>query len=211
MPPVSPPRPAVDPPLTRNDQFDNPLLRLFEDRTRARAQQDPCANLCTLANIDEQGAPQARTLVLRELDNQLAVFVNVTSPKWQSLLAGPVSLVVWLPSIQLQYRLSCQTAQIPQHKVHDSWHMRPDPPKRMDWFYSEVAAQSSGIGNRETLLGALEDLQLPEPLTPPVSAQGLYLEPESVERLHLGEENGIHDRQFYRRTGSGWSVNTLVP
>ncbi len=197
--------------MTSGVQSDDPMVRLLADRTRARAEKDPCANLCTLANIDTQGAPQARTLVLRELDDQLAVFINTTSPKWQSLLAGPVSVVVWLPSIQLQYRLSCQTAAIPQHTVHDSWHMRPEPPKRMDWFYSEVAPQSSAIGDRQRLLGALEELQLPQPLTPPASAHGLFLEPESIERLHLGEDNGIHDRQLYRLTTTGWSVTTLVP
>jgi len=197
--------------LTTSIQSDDPLVRLSKDRTRARAEQDPCANLCTLANIDAQGLPQARTLVLRDLEGQLAVFVNATSPKWSSLLAGPVSLVVWLPSIQLQYRMSCKTAQVPQAIVHDSWHLRPEPPKRMDWFYSEVAAQSSHIGDRQQLLDALQALQLSERLTPPESANGLFLEPQSIERLHLGEENGIHDRQLYRLTDTGWTLTTLVP
>lgn len=189
----------------------NPLEHLRGDRARASAEQDPCANVCILANIDELGMPQARTLVLRELDEQLAVFINATSPKWQSLLKGPVSLVVWLPSIMVQYRLSCETAPVAQHKVHDSWHLRPEPPKRMDWFYSHVASQSSVIESREHLLSALAAMDLAEPLTAPETAHGLYLNPQAVERLHLGEPNGVHDRQLYRQTTTGWLVETLVP
>jgi pyridoxine/pyridoxamine 5'-phosphate oxidase len=189
----------------------NPLEHLRSDRARAREDQDPCANVCILANVDEQGMAQARTLVLRELDEQLAVFINATSPKWQALLKGPVSLVVWLPSIMVQYRLSCETAPVAQHKVHDSWHLRPEPPKRMDWFYSHVAAQSSVIESREHLLAALATMDLAEPLTAPDTAHGLYLHPQTVERLHLGEANGVHDRQLYRQTTTGWRVETLVP
>jgi pyridoxine/pyridoxamine 5'-phosphate oxidase len=191
---------------------DNPLQQLFSDRARARDQRDPCANLCTLANIDEQGFAQARTLVLRELDARLAVFVNTTSPKWQALRAGPVSLVVWLPSIQVQYRLNCDTEEIPQHQVHDSWHLRPEAPKKMDWFYSQVAAQSSPIGDRSRLLDALSNLELPEPLSAPTTAHGVYLAPSLVERLYLGEDNGIHNRQLYQRAESEtWSCTTLIP
>jgi pyridoxine/pyridoxamine 5'-phosphate oxidase len=192
---------------------DNPLQRLLSDRSQAREARDPCANLCTLANIDEQGFAQARTLVLRELDAQLAVFVNTTSPKWQALCAGPVSLVVWLPSIQVQYRLNCETAEIPQHQVHDSWHLRPDAPKKMDWFYSQVAAQSTPFGDRNKLLDALNDLDLPEPLSAPATAHGVFLTPTRMERLFLGEDNGIHDRQLYQlnEADDAWSCTTLIP
>jgi pyridoxamine 5'-phosphate oxidase len=189
----------------------DPLQRLRADRERAHALQDPCAALCTLANIDTDGMPQARTLVLRELDEQLAVFINQTSPKWPDLQQRPVSLVVWLPSIKVQYRLACTTTLIPQALVHDSWHLRPEPPKRMDWFYTLVQPQSSTIDSRSQLLEALEALELPDPLTAPGSAQGLFLHPNRVERLHLGEDNGVHDRALYQLDEQTWSARTLVP
>lgn len=189
----------------------DPLDRLRSERASARELNDPCANLCTLASIDPEGFPQARTLVLRDLSNLLAVFINRTSPKWPQLINAPVSLVVWLPTLQVQYRLSCRTEEIPQSLVHESWHLRPDAPKRMDWFYTLVAPQSSALGSRGELLDALADLDLTEPLTPPATAHGLYLHPEQVERLHLGQADGIHDRQQYRLQDGVWSVVTLVP
>lgn len=192
---------------------DNPLALLLSDRARAFEERDPCASLCTLANIDELGFAQARTLVLRELEARLAVFVNTTSPKWQALRQGPVSLVVWLPSQQIQYRLNCTTEEIPQQQVHDSWHLRPDAPKKMDWFYSQVAPQSSAIGDRTRLLSALSDLALPEPLIAPETAHGVFLLPVRIERLYLGEDNGIHNRVLYQHDENAgtWSQATLIP
>jgi pyridoxine/pyridoxamine 5'-phosphate oxidase len=189
----------------------DPLQRLRDDRQRARSLEDPCAALCTLANIDAEGMPQARTLVLRELDGQLAVFINQTSPKWTHLVSGPASLVVWLPSLKVQYRLACNCTPVAQALVHDSWHLRPEPPKRMDWFYTLVQPQSSSIASRAELLNALESLDLPDPLTAPASAHGLYLSPSRIERLHLGEDNGVHDRLLYRLDADAWTLETLVP
>ena len=205
-----PPAPTGQPSAAEHAAID-PIAILLDDRARARSLEDPCASLCTLANIDEHGAPQARTLVLRELEERLAVFINTTSPKWQALLAGPVTLVVWLPSLQVQYRLGCATAVVPQELVHESWHLRPEPPKRLDWFYTHVQAQSSEVTSRDALLDALAALDAPEPLTPPATAHGLFLEPQHLERLHLGQDNGVHDRQLFRREGVAWTVTTLVP
>jgi len=198
----------------RAEDFVNdtdPVGLLREERARARELRDPCANLCTLASIDTDGFPQARTLVLRDLDTLLGVFINRTSPKWSQLIDAPVSLVVWLPTLQVQYRLQCTTEEIPQELVHDSWHLRPDAPKRMDWFYTLIAPQSSPLSSRSKLLDSLARLELAEPLTPPASAHGLYLHPEQIERLHLGQDNGIHDRQHYSLQAGVWSAVTLVP
>lgn len=189
----------------------DPIALLRHDRNRARELKDPCAGLCTLANVDEQGLPQARTLVLRDVEERLAVFVNTTSPKWAALKSGPVSLVVWLPTVQLQYRLACETEIMPQQLVHESWHARPEPPKRMDWFYTRIQAQSTPIGDRALLLAALDALAAPEPLVPPETAHGLYLHPTTLERLHLGQDNGVHDRQRFSRHQTGWRVEILVP
>jgi pyridoxine/pyridoxamine 5'-phosphate oxidase len=189
----------------------DPISQLLRDRAAARDLDDPCANLCTLANVDAHGEAQARTLVLRELDERLAVFVNTTSPKWEALRAGPVTLVLWLPSVQLQYRLRCETEEIPQALVHDSWHARPEPPKRLDWFYTEIQPQSSAVADRQALLEALAGHRPPEPLSAPLTAHGVYLEASRVERLQLGTEDGIHDRQLFERHGAHWRVQTLVP
>ena len=187
----------------------DPLQLLANDRRLARERQDPCAALCTLANVDENGLPQARTLVLRDLESRLAVFVNATSPKFSHL--DPVSVVVWLPSVNVQYRLACSTEPVPHALVAESWQYRPEAPKHMDWLYTRVQPQSTPVASREVLLEKLSSLDLPEPLAAPDTARGLYLLARVVDRLDLGQENGIHDRRRFTLSNPGWREEVLIP
>lgn len=190
--------------------MSDPLDRLAEDRRLAFTRQDPCAGLCTLASLDASGWPDARTVVLRDLADQLAVFVNATSPKFAHL--DRVSVVVWLPTLNVQYRLRCGTTPVPQALVAESWQLRPEPPKHMDWLYTLKQGQSTAIDSREALLEALAALELPDPLVAPETARGFYLNPERIDRLDLGMENGVHDRRRYRRGNpGGWHEEVLVP
>jgi pyridoxine/pyridoxamine 5'-phosphate oxidase len=105
-------------------------------------------------------------------------------------------------------QVRCKT--LPNEHISESWQLRPDTPKRMDWLYQQHA-QGSEVSSRETLLQMLQDLSAPEPLTAPVGAKGLLLVPETVERLDLTQANGVHDRVRYRLQASGWEQHTLIP
>jgi pyridoxine/pyridoxamine 5'-phosphate oxidase len=188
----------------------NPLEQFDADRARAFAAQDPMASVCTVANIDARGAVQIRTLVLRNVNNQMAVFVNATSPKWPALQQTFAVQTYW-PSVALQYRLQVSTIAIDADLVHKSWHLRPDLPKRMDWFYQQHGQQSSKIESRQALLDLVNRVELPQPLVAPEHACGLGLIPFEVERLDLSQTDGIHDRQHYSLQNDIWTVTTLVP
>ena len=168
------------------------------------------AHLCTVANIDAHGRAQMRTLVLREVDEQLAVFVNATSPKWQHLQSGCVLHTYW-PSVQVQYRMHVRAELLDLQLVHESWQLRPDAPKRMDWFYEQHGEQSSHIESRDALLAKLQSLDLPNPLQAPDNARGLLLEPFEIERLDLTQPEGVHDRELFTRADNRWQRSTLVP
>jgi pyridoxamine 5'-phosphate oxidase len=188
----------------------DPLIKLADDRRQARESDDPCAGLCTLASLNDAGWPDARTLVLRDVDGRLAVFVNATSPKFAHL--DRVSVVVWLPTINVQYRLRCTTSPVPGRLVAESWQLRPEPPKRMDWLYTLQQGQSTAIASRDALLDTLAGLALPDPLVAPETARGLFLNPEQIDRLDLGMDNGVHDRRRYLPGNpGGWIEEVLVP
>ncbi len=167
------------------------------------------ANLCALATTAADGAPSVRTLVLRDVENRLALFFNATSPKQRELEAtsSAVALLVYLPSQSVQYRLECALTPMPPALVHDSWKLRPPVPKRMDWLYEEHP-QSSLVPSREYLQALLPS---ETPASAPASALGFYVEPRTVERLHLAQPDGIHDRRRYDRIDSGWREQVLVP
>ncbi len=190
----------------------DPVAQLRAERARAREHQDPCAGLCTVASIDNEGFPEARTLVLRELEDRLAIFGNQTSPKWQQMSGGAVvAVVVWLPTLSLQYRLRCTTEPVAAPLVHDSWQLRPLAPKKLDWYYTHHQPQSTPVADRAALLEMLDGLDLPEPLVAPHTAAGLFLTPMLVDRLDLNQPDGVHDRRHYQRTEQGWLESVLVP
>jgi pyridoxine/pyridoxamine 5'-phosphate oxidase len=191
---------------------NDPVAWLRADRTRAAAARDPCAGLCTVATVDREGHPQARTLVLREVDAALAVFCNRTSPKWAELTQGPsVAVVVWLPTLNLQYRLRCAISPVPDDVVAASWTLRPPVPKRLDWLYTHHLPQGSAVADRGSLLAALAAVSLPEPLIAPATAGGLFLHPERIDRLDLAQPDGVHDRRHFELHEGRWRDSVRVP
>ena len=191
----------------------DPVALLRADRAAARANGDANAELCALGTV-ERGEPQARTLVLREIETQgadetrLGVFLNRTSAKHAQLAqSATAAVLVYLPSVGAQYRLACRLRAVPAAIVQASWRLRPAVAKRLDWLY-EHHPQGAAVPNR----AALEKLlQAPCPEAAPASAAGYYLAPLEVERLLLRQPDGVHDRRRYRWVDGTWLEETLVP
>ena len=104
---------------------DNPLLQFQEDRQKARDANDPMAAVCVLASVDENGFPQARTLVLRDIAEGLAIYINASSPKWQQV-QDVIAIQTWWPSLQVQYRMQARCEALPATHIAQSWQLRPD-------------------------------------------------------------------------------------
>jgi pyridoxamine 5'-phosphate oxidase len=190
-----------------------PLDILQEDRRAAAEARDPWANLCVLATVDVDGVPQARVVILRDLESQIGIFVNSTSPKYAELMRlQRVTAVTYLASRSVQYRLGATLSRIDPTIMRTNWQQRPAIPKVMDWVYSTRAAQSSALPSREALV-ALHDAVAAEIGTDaqaPHTAVGFYLEIDAVDRLELANDR-VHDRRRYTKTESGWGEEVLVP
>ena len=190
-----------------------PMIRFTNDRSKARAAGDPWANLCVLATVDHQALPQARVVVLRDLADRLAIFINATSPKHAELsLHARHAVLVYLASLGVQYRLRVEFEPVPPDIVRRSWLERPRIPKVMDWLYTRAQPQSSVVGSREALLEAYDQLDqtLPASVEAPPQAVGFYLGVERIERLELAG-NRVHSRQSHVLDGDDWSTFELVP
>ncbi len=188
----------------------NLFARFTSDRQQAFAASDPMAAVCTVANTDGRGHIQMRTLVLRDVADRLAIFINETSPKWAAL-QQQASLVTYWPSQQLQYRIQAETEEVDPDIVSESWQLRPPAPKQMDWFYSQHLPQSTAVTSREDLLTQVAAQKLPDPLIAPTTARGLFLKPVVIERLDLNQENGIHHRRRETLLNDQWVEEILVP
>lgn len=195
----------------------DPIGLITYDRTEARKQSDPNADVCFLALADKEGKPSLRTLVMREIaDNRFRVFINKTSPKWRSLSrSGAYELMLWYPSMQRQYRLRGSHELLSDEVIETNWFRRPGGSKYLDYLYEYVADQSTDIESREKLVATIADLKSTYPvdaMTVPINAVGIELIVVDIERLDLSREDRIHDRRrFSLRDDGKWTEQTLVP
>jgi len=192
----------------------NPLATLVEDRSLAFAANDPMAKTCTLALADGDGHASARTLVLREVTvNGLVVFMNQSSPKWRVLSSGGhYEVLLWYPSIQRQYRVQGTAKELVDEGVRESWQLRPDPGKRLDFLYRDHP-QSSPIKDRKQLLQSVIAKQqfIDGGHPPPKGVTAFHLTATMIERLDLSQELEVHDRRRFTLRGDTWISQVLVP
>ena len=84
----------------------------------------------TLATVSPDGLPEARTVVLRHLNQNegwLEVHTDLATPKAQALRHTPVAVVhVWLPKARLQIRLSTRVDLRHGAEVEDAWAQVPE-------------------------------------------------------------------------------------
>ncbi len=192
----------------------DPLQLLADDRAQARAQGDAMANLACLATAAE-GTAAARMLVLRDLDDGLALFWSDTSPKAGQLVAGAQpEVLVYLPSLNVQYRLGVLLRALPDDLLNLHWQRRPLAAKRIDWFYNTAATQSSPIASRDALKAAVAESTSHPRFSlerAPPAARGYYLDVGRVDRMHIRDDDPPHDRRLFTRAASGWQEQVLVP
>ena len=192
------------------------IEQLQADHTAANSQQDPNANVCFFATVDETGLPQVRTLVLRDIsETALTLFINASSPKWQQLLKQPrCQAVLWYPSLQIQYRLTGRAEALASQTIKANWHKRPMRAKILDYFYDRVARQSSRVASRAALLEQFQALS--QSLDPPSleassAAIGLSVQLDQIERLDLSQNDLPHSRTLFERSENTWTAHCLVP
>ena len=187
----------------------NPIQLIHEDREHAREEGDPWVDRCFLATVRNDGEPAVRTLVLRDVDSRYAVFFNATSPKFEEIRESKtVEVLLWYPSIRIQYRLRCALEPIPLSIVHGQWQNKPEITRRVDHAYA-VHAQSSRIPDRKHLQ-ELVSSQIAIQVAPD-SVIGFFLEILEIDRLNLATEEGLHHREKYLSSSDGWESQTLMP
>ena len=188
----------------------NPLQLFKLDQQAAKNQKDPYAGLCVVSTINKDMQPQSRTLVLREVEGSLAIFINKSSPKWNELKNGIAVQTYWA-STQVQYRMSVSTKPVDKKIINESWQLRPDIPKKMDRIYENGFPQSTEVSSLDQIRVETQKISSVDKLTATQNATGLILIPHKIERLSLDTLDGIHDRKLYLETEEGWSESQLMP
>lgn len=108
-----------------------------------------------LASIDNDGFPQARTVVLRKVDDKaqtLQFFTDARSPKVKQLLTSPqIQLVFWSQTLNWQVRISA-TAEIATEglEVDAAWELVEKSPARKDYLSDLAPGDALALKKKQT-------------------------------------------------------------
>ena len=196
--------------LRRRDLDPDPIQQFQRWFEQAVAAQVPEPNAMTLATVDEEGQPSARTVLLKGIDRRgLSFYTNYQSRKGRELAQNPkAALTIFWAGLERQVCLRGTCARLPREESEVYYRSRPLGARLGAW----VSSQSTAIPDREFLERRLAEVQTQYGENPPLPEYwgGFALDPVTVE-FWQGRPNRLHDRFRYAREGNGWRVERLSP
>lgn len=168
-------------------------------------------NAMILATASAAGAPAARTVLLKAVDERGLVFhTNGQSRKGRHLAENPRAAVVfpWY-ELQRQVLVTGATAPIDAGESDRYWASRP----RGSQIGSAASHQSQVVASRRVIEERFEQLDREHPgaaIPRPPHWGGVRIAPETVE-FWQGRPDRVHDRLRYRRDGETWVIERLEP
>ena len=194
------------------DLPDDPVeaVRRWLDEAGAAGLHEP--NAVVVATVGRDGAPAARTVLLKGLDTGFVFYTNYGSRKGHELEAsGRAALLFPWHDLQRQVRVEGTVARVQPAESAAYFAQRPRGSQLGAWAspQSEEVASRAELDERYAAAEArFEGGEVPVP----PHWGGYRVTPEVVE-LWQGRSGRMHDRLVYRRdpAGQGWTVVRLAP
>jgi pyridoxamine 5'-phosphate oxidase len=195
--------------LRERDVEREPLPQF--ERWFAEAAELPLAEAAALATADGDARPSARMVLVKSWDQRgFVFFTNYESRKGAELADNPRAALLfnWQP-LGRQVRIEGPVAQVTGRESDAYFASRP----RGSQLSAAASAQSHPVAGREELEARVRQLErrLGEgPVPRPPWWGGYRLDPVSFEFWQHNEDR-LHDRLRYLRSGSGWQLTRLQP
>ena len=192
-------------------QADANPIKQFETWFEAALQAGvPLPNAMTLATVGSRGAPSARIVLLKGIEDGAFVFyTNYRSRKGEELAARPEACLVFLwAELERQVRIEGPTEKVPESASDAYFATRPLGARLSAW----ASTQSQPVAGRQVLEAALAEKKRLYGEAPPRPPHwgGYRVLPREIE-FWQGRPDRLHDRLLYRREAEGWTLQRLAP
>lgn len=165
----------------------------------------------TLATVSGEGAPSARTVLLKAFDERGFVFyTNYESRKAEQLAGNDrAALVFYWPALARQVCVEGRVATISREESEEYFAARPRGSQLGAW----ASRQSRPLESRDELVARFEEERKRfsdrEVDCPPFWG-GYRLVPQRIQ-FWQGRADRLHDRILFERSGGTWKATRLNP
>jgi len=166
-----------------------------------------------VATADASGAPSARVVLLRGVDERgFCFYSNYESRKGRELAENPrAALVLHWREQGRQVRITGSASRLTAAESVDYWDRRPRASRLSAW----ASRQSEPVDGRAALEAAVEEVRArfgdDGAVELPPFWGGYRVVPDELE-LWQHREDRLHDRIEYRRGSDGaWAISRLQP
>ncbi len=199
--------------LLEQDAGDDPIAlfgRWFATARETEAILEP--NAMALATVGPEGAPDARMVLLKELDveGRFVFYTNRESTKGAHLEGRPeAALVFWWEPLERQVRVRGAVSQTTAEETRAYYGTRPIESRWGAW----ASRQSREAADRAQLERQLAEVRAAHPgeeVPVPPWWGGYRVTPATIE-FWQGRDGRLHDRLLFERDGDRWSRRRLQP
>lgn len=187
------------------------LFRAWMAEAREKELND--SNAMSLATVDEQGMPDVRMVLLKDIsEDGFTFFTHLTSAKGQqlTLASAKAALGFHWKSLRRQVRIRGHVSQVPAAQA-DAYYATRARASRIGAWASDQSKTLSGRSELEARLAKYEETYEGQDDIPrPPNWIGFCVKPMSME-FWQDQPFRLHDRVVFTRKDDDWATTRLYP